>query len=81
MLLTNFGVFSRIIVSVVHAGLRMLPDGKGGSDGYNSCKADYELIIDGDKRVNYLRRKLVLLGDEKNKISRLEFALKNYHLH
>jgi ribonucleoside-diphosphate reductase alpha chain len=48
VLLANFGVFCRISKRR-GAGNRVLPDGKGGSREY-ACKADYELIIDGESR-------------------------------
>ncbi|HYM36736.1 MAG TPA: LAGLIDADG family homing endonuclease, partial [Steroidobacteraceae bacterium] len=47
-LLANFGVFARIKWRR-DPSERMLPDGRGGQRLY-SCKADYELIIDGESR-------------------------------
>ncbi|HLW25044.1 MAG TPA: LAGLIDADG family homing endonuclease [Steroidobacteraceae bacterium] len=48
VLLSNLGVFSSIHKRR-DAGSRLLPDGKGGKKAYQ-CKADYELIIDGESR-------------------------------
>jgi ribonucleoside-diphosphate reductase alpha chain len=53
MLLTNFGVFSRIRKRR-DAGQRLLPDGKGGKKHYE-CRADYELIIDGESREQFMQ--------------------------
>ncbi len=48
MLLANFGIFARVLKRR-EACNRVLPDGKGGTKEY-ACKADYELIIDGESR-------------------------------
>jgi ribonucleoside-diphosphate reductase alpha chain len=53
MLLANFGVFSRIYRRR-KAGKRRLPDGHGGIREY-ACKADYELIVDGESRGVFMR--------------------------
>ena len=63
ILLSNFGVFSRIYKRR-NASFRMLPDGKGGQKSY-SCQADYELIIDGTSREQFIQE-IGFLGDEKN---------------
>jgi len=46
------------------AGSRLLPDGKGGTKEY-ACKADYELIIDGESRDLFMAR-IGFLTEEKN---------------
>jgi ribonucleoside-diphosphate reductase alpha chain len=51
-LLANFGVFSSIYKRR-DAGQRLLPDGKGARKAYD-CKADYELIIDGESRDRFM---------------------------
>jgi len=48
MLLANFGIFCGIHKRR-EAGQRLLPDGKGGKRLFD-CKADFELIIDGESR-------------------------------
>jgi len=53
ILLSNFGVFCRIRKRR-DAGRRLLPDGKGGSKHYD-CRADYELIIDGESREQFMQ--------------------------
>ncbi|WP_431065976.1 LAGLIDADG family homing endonuclease [Methylotuvimicrobium sp.] len=62
-LLANFGVFSRIRQRRP-AQMRQLPDGKGGHRDYQ-CKADYELIIDGESRETFMRE-IGFLLDYKN---------------
>ncbi|MGH8273311.1 MAG: LAGLIDADG family homing endonuclease [Gammaproteobacteria bacterium] len=62
-LLANFGVFSRIRQRRC-AGTRSLPDGHGGMRKY-ACKADHELIIDGESREVFMREVGFLL-DYKN---------------
>ncbi|TLY56985.1 MAG: ribonucleoside-diphosphate reductase, partial [Gammaproteobacteria bacterium] len=52
VLLSNFGIFSRIFKRR-EAGERLLPDGKDGRRLY-ACKADYELIIDGESRERFM---------------------------
>ena len=52
VLLSNFGIFCRILKRRP-AGERMLPDGRGGKKAY-ACKADYELIIDGESRARFM---------------------------
>jgi len=51
-LLANFGIFCRIRHRRA-AGSRLLPDGKGGSKLY-ACRADYELIVDGESRERFM---------------------------
>jgi len=52
MLLANFGIFCRVLERRA-AGQRLLPDGKGGRRFYQ-CKADYELIVDGESRERFM---------------------------
>jgi ribonucleoside-diphosphate reductase alpha chain len=63
MLLANFGVFSRV-AKRREAGERLLPDGNGGTKLY-SCKADYELIIDGESRERFMSE-IGFITDSKN---------------
>ena len=63
VLLANLGVFCRIHQRR-KASMRLLPDGKGGSREYQ-CKANYELIIDGESRETFMREVGFLL-DYKN---------------
>jgi len=62
-LLANFGIFCRINKRRP-AGRRVLPDGKGGSKEYQ-CKADYELIIDGESR-NCFMQEIGFVTEAKN---------------
>ena len=52
-LLANFGIFCRINKRR-DAGVRRLPDGRGGKKDYQ-CKADYELIIGNESRDRFMR--------------------------
>jgi len=63
-LLTNFGIFCRIHQRR-NAGKRLLPDGKGGHKEYD-CKADHELIIDGESRDRFMDS-IGFMLDYKNK--------------
>jgi len=63
MLLANFGVFCRIRARR-KAGRRELPDGRGGKRAY-ACRADHELIIDGESRETFMRE-IGFLTDGKN---------------
>ena len=63
MLLANLGVFSRVLKRR-DAGERLLPDGKGGVKAY-PCKADYELIVDGESRERFMGE-IGFLTDAKN---------------
>ena len=63
MLLANFGIFARVWKRR-EAGLRALPDGRGGQKEY-ACQSDYELIIDGESR-EYFMQQIGFLTDEKN---------------
>ena len=62
-LLTNFAVFCRIRKRR-EAQFKALPDGKGGHKEY-ACKANYELIIDGQSREQFMQE-IGFLGEEKN---------------
>jgi ribonucleoside-diphosphate reductase alpha chain len=53
VLLSNFGIFSRIHLRR-RESLRPLPDGKGGLRHY-VCQAQYELLIDGESRETFMR--------------------------
>jgi ribonucleoside-diphosphate reductase alpha chain len=64
MLLANFGIFARVLKRR-EAGNRFLPDGKGGAKEY-ACKADYELIVDGESR-EYFMADIGFLTEEKNR--------------
>ncbi|HHH44652.1 MAG TPA: ribonucleoside-diphosphate reductase, partial [Gammaproteobacteria bacterium] len=63
MLLANYGVFCRIRKRR-DAGQRLLPDGHGGRKYYD-CRADYELIIDGESRERFMQE-IGFLLDNKN---------------
>jgi ribonucleoside-diphosphate reductase alpha chain len=63
MLLSNFGIFCRILERR-KASFRTLPDGKGGQKSY-ACKADYELIIGSESRDIFMCE-IGFLGTEKN---------------
>ncbi|HEY6517466.1 MAG TPA: LAGLIDADG family homing endonuclease [Steroidobacteraceae bacterium] len=62
-LLANFGIFSSVLKRRA-AGERLLPDGKGGKKAY-ACKADYELIVDGESRERFMSE-IGFLADAKN---------------
>lgn len=62
-LLANFGIFSSVLKRRA-AGQRLLPDGKGGRKAY-ACKADYELIVDGESRERFMSE-IGFLADAKN---------------
>jgi ribonucleoside-diphosphate reductase alpha chain len=63
VLLANFGVFCRVVKRRA-AGARLMPDGKGGQSEY-ACRADYELIIDGESREQFMAE-IGFLTDAKN---------------
>ena len=63
MLLANFGIYASV-KKRRDAGQRMLPDGKGSTRMYD-CKADYELIVDGESRDRFMNE-IGFLGEEKN---------------
>ncbi|MFN7122133.1 MAG: LAGLIDADG family homing endonuclease [Hydrogenophaga sp.] len=52
VLLANFGVFSRVRLRR-EATVKAMPDGKGGQADY-ACKTQYELIIDGESREQFM---------------------------
>ena len=64
-LLANFGVFCRIRARR-QAGQRLLPDGHGQSKLY-ACQADFELIIDGQSREQFMREIGFLLPAKNEK--------------
>lgn len=63
ILLANFGVFCRIRKRR-DGGERLLPDGCGGKRAY-ACRADYELIIDGESREQFMHE-IGFLSEAKN---------------
>ncbi len=63
MLLANFGIYSAVRKRR-EAGQRVLPDGKGGKKQY-ACRADYELIVDGESRDRFMAE-IGFLLDYKN---------------
>ncbi|HEV2701821.1 MAG TPA: LAGLIDADG family homing endonuclease [Steroidobacteraceae bacterium] len=65
MLLSNLGIFSRIYKRR-EAGQRMLPDGKGGKRAYD-CKADYELVLDGESRDIFMDEVAFLTANKNSK--------------
>jgi len=68
LLLANFGVFCRIR-GRRPAGERNLPDGRGGQRAY-ACKADYELIVDGESRETFMREIGFLLPRKNERYAR-----------
>lgn len=64
-LLANFGIFCRIHQRR-KAGARILPDGKGGSRAYD-CRADHELIIDGESRDVFMKEIGFLMNYKNDK--------------
>jgi len=65
VLLSNFGVFSRIHRRRA-AGPRRLPDGQGGHRDYE-CQTLHELIIDGESREVFMREIGFLLDAKRAK--------------
>jgi ribonucleoside-diphosphate reductase alpha chain len=63
IVLANFGIYCSVRLCR-KPGRRMLPDGHGGSREY-ACKADYELIIDGESRDIFMEE-IGFLLDTKN---------------
>ncbi len=63
VLLTNLGIFS-CVKRRREAGERLPPDGRGGYR-YFACKADYELIVDGQSRERFMSE-IGFLGAAKN---------------
>ncbi|MFZ5483947.1 MAG: LAGLIDADG family homing endonuclease [Pseudomonadota bacterium] len=63
VLLANFGIFSRLRQRRLPAQ-KSMPDGKGGEREY-SCKAQYEIIIDGESRERFMSE-IGFLLDYKN---------------
>ena len=67
MLLANLGVFCRIYQRR-KSGMRLLPDGKGGNREYQ-CRADYELVIDGESRETFMHEIGFVLDYKNTKYS------------
>ena len=73
-ILLNFNIFSKIYNNRMKAGIRMLPDGRGGERGY-WCKESAELVISRQslqvfsKRIGFIR---------KDKQEKLEGIIDNY---
>jgi ribonucleoside-diphosphate reductase alpha chain len=70
MLLANFGIFARVLKRR-EAGSRLLPDDPLLPDDMGgkkecACKADYELIVDGESR-EYFMADIGFLTEEKNR--------------
>ena len=63
MLLANFGIFSTVMKRR-ESGVRRMPDGNGGLKGY-PCKANYELIVNGESRERFMRE-IGFLREAKN---------------
>src|ERR1700722_16833126 len=63
MLLANFGIFCRVLQRR-DAGQRLLPEGKGGRKLFD-CRADYELIVDGESRERFMRE-IAFISSDKN---------------
>ena len=62
-ILSNFGIFCRIRKRRDEA-MRLLPDGKGNLKSYH-CKANYEIIIDGQSRERFMDE-IGFISDNKN---------------
>lgn len=54
-LLLNFGIYSKLYTGRMKAGIRMMPDGKGGMKEY-SCKESAELCISRKSLVTFAER-------------------------
>jgi ribonucleoside-diphosphate reductase alpha chain len=63
VLLANFGIFCRVLKRR-EAGQRTLPDGRGGQRVHD-CKADYQLIVDGESRERFMEE-VGFLTESKN---------------
>jgi ribonucleoside-diphosphate reductase alpha chain len=63
VLLANFGVFSRLRQRR-QPTLKAMPNGKGGESEY-ACKAQYEIIVDGESREQFMSE-IGFLLDYKN---------------
>ena len=64
-LLSNFGILGRIRARR-EAGERQLPDGHGGTRAY-ACRADHELILDGQSREAFMAEIGFLLESKNNR--------------
>jgi len=65
MLLANLGVFCRV-KKRRDASDRQLPDGRGESKSY-ACKADFELIVEGESRERFMDQIGFLLPEKNEK--------------
>jgi ribonucleoside-diphosphate reductase alpha chain len=65
ILLANFGVLSKIHLRRA-AGVRLMPDGRGGQGEYH-CQTQYELLIDGESRESFMREIGFLLPAKREK--------------
>jgi intein/homing endonuclease len=73
-MLLRLGIAATIYENRRQAGLRMLPDGRGGSKEYD-CQADHELVISGDNMLEFANR----IGfSAQAKKDRLEARLSGY---
>ena len=63
VLLANFGVFSRLRLRRAPA-VKAMPNGRGGQANY-PCKAQYELIVDGQSREVFMQH-IGFLSPQKN---------------
>lgn len=73
-LLLNFGVYSKIYSGRMKAGIRMMPDGKGGLKGYQ-CKESSELCISRKSLVTFAERIGFIRQDKQEA---LEGLIDNY---
>jgi ribonucleoside-diphosphate reductase alpha chain len=73
-MLQRLGIISTIYKNRCHAGMKMLPDGKGGTKEY-ACQALHELIISGENILSYAE----LIGfADSDKMETLKGLLANY---
>lgn len=73
-MLLRLGIGSKIYKNRRVEGLKMLPNGKGGSQQYH-IKSQHELVISGDNLIRFDER----IGfSDSNKTSRLRFLLNSY---
>ena len=73
-MLQRLGIISTIYQNRRPAGMKMLPDGKGGSKEY-ACQALHELIISGENIVRYAE---VIGFADSDKMDKLNGLLANY---
>ena len=75
LILQELGILSKTSMSR-EAGLRELPDGKGGNN-YYSCKASYRLMITGLNNVKNSLKCLTLFDNKKDKLDLILKTLKS----